>query len=162
MKKTSLVSFLLSMTWAFYTICTTVFLYFERAIFSQHFKDEMDYILIGGIAIGCYIAISMGGKLLKTKHLLLVLFSMILVNATLWLLISYNVPSNPWKMGCDSWICEQYGQIALVTLTICISCLLLELSTRVKEARDGSMGGLAGIISSVGIVTVGYLTGFGY
>lgn len=162
MKDLNLKSFLLSITWAFYAVSATIFLFYERMVFTEHFKEELEYIPILVIVLGCYIAASIIGKLLRTKYLLLVLLATTLVNAILWLLISYSVPGSQWESGCNSWICEQEGQIAIATLTLCNLTLLFELTTRVKEATRWTMGGLAGFISSGMVLGIGLLTGIEY
>ncbi|MFX0100980.1 MAG: hypothetical protein ACFFCS_15500 [Candidatus Hodarchaeota archaeon] len=153
----------ISTIWGLYFSTFVIFLYFERVVFSEHFKDEMDYLLFGGFVLFACIGTATISNFLPTRILSLITFLSAIINAGLWFIVGYNLPFEEAEMGCDALICGQTGQILLGVFMESVTLpLLIEWTSRIETNDSGGSIKLAGAISGIVLLIGGILVKWGY
>ncbi|MHA1684017.1 MAG: hypothetical protein ACTSUE_23970 [Promethearchaeota archaeon] len=127
----------LALIWGCFSAVFTNVLYFTKYTFDTYFKDTADYLLVVGIIFASFIASSIASRFMRGKGIVLASFIASALLSFTWFLLSWNLPSFPSSTGCNSWICQETGQIMLASLLVGIlPPFLMELTKRFIGPRE--------------------------
>lgn len=148
-----------SIIWALYYVLSINLLFFELPVFDEHFKTEIEYLYVLMPLLVCFIVLNKIAVKIPIRILSALNIGCFIGLSLIWYLIAYNLPVPMANFGCDSFICEKYGQIALVVVNFGILLPFLnEWTLKIQERGVKTSANIKTLIISLALISQGLIS----